>query len=299
MKRKIIKQAGQAYTVTLPIDWVRSNNLKSGDEIDMIAQEKILTITTDKKTKGGTIKLDLSPYTRKRTFHIMLNSCYAKGIDEVTIITNTKYPDLMANIGYAVVNQKGNQYIIKDISGTSTGNTEDILKRVFQMVIGFFDAAEQDIFGEQKETEDTVRKMDLEINKFCLFLQRVIAKHEADSTINTKVLFCYAFALEKMGDEVLRMWRTAIRHPIKKTKQLKELVVISRQGLEKAFLLQYQSTPENIEKMIELKELARKKSEQLLKTDAGTATFIMHTVNIIEDASDLTHLALIQKLKEE
>ena len=35
MKRKIIKQAGQAYTVTLPINWVRSFALDTKTEIDI------------------------------------------------------------------------------------------------------------------------------------------------------------------------------------------------------------------------------------------------------------------------
>ena len=43
MKRKIIKQKS-AYTITLPIEWIRDNNLTGADEIEVTNQNNDLVI---------------------------------------------------------------------------------------------------------------------------------------------------------------------------------------------------------------------------------------------------------------
>ena len=44
MKRKVIKQASQAYTITLPIDWVRQNQISNKSEVDVTVSERSLII---------------------------------------------------------------------------------------------------------------------------------------------------------------------------------------------------------------------------------------------------------------
>jgi phosphate uptake regulator len=39
MKRKIIKQASQAYTITLPIEWIRKNNISEKSEVDLVVDQ--------------------------------------------------------------------------------------------------------------------------------------------------------------------------------------------------------------------------------------------------------------------
>ena len=34
-ERKVIKQGNQAYTITLPIKWIRNNHIEAGDEINL------------------------------------------------------------------------------------------------------------------------------------------------------------------------------------------------------------------------------------------------------------------------
>ena len=42
MKRRIIRQANQAYTITLPIEWIRKNNLDKASEVNLEIKEKSL-----------------------------------------------------------------------------------------------------------------------------------------------------------------------------------------------------------------------------------------------------------------
>jgi phosphate uptake regulator len=297
MNRKLVKQAGRAVTITLPIEWVRKNGLKPGDEIDIETIEKDLILKSGKKIIGGSIQLDTTDFPR-RMKHYYINAAYAKGIDEIKLESDKDfYHDLNQNIGFAIVQQKGNKFVIRDISGISSENLDNIFKRVFQMILNFYDQAIDDIFGENKESYETVKKIDGEVNKFVLFLQRSIMKLSYPDPAIGRIMFAYSFALEKIGDEILRIWRTNIENKVKKDKKIKEIILLSKKGLEKAFEIYYQSSPEKVKEIMTIKDLIRKKSIKLLNINPVTAKFLMHSVKIVEDSSDLTHLALMKKFK--
>ena len=197
MKRKLVKQAGQAVTITLPIDWIRKNNLKPGDEIDIEASEKDLILRSDKKIIGEKIKLNLTDL-QKRIKYTYLNAAYAKGVDEIELEAEKGFfPDFNQNIGYAVVSHNKNIYTIKDISGVSQENLDEIFKRVFQMILGFYNKAINNIFGETKESFETVRRIDTEINKFALFLERSIMKLSYPDPSIGRIMFAYSFCIGK------------------------------------------------------------------------------------------------------
>ena len=50
MKRKLIKQGTGALTITLPKSWVSKYELKSGDEVEVDEQERILLLKLDGKS---------------------------------------------------------------------------------------------------------------------------------------------------------------------------------------------------------------------------------------------------------
>ena len=83
MKRKLIKQASQAVTVTLPIGWIRDNNLKSGEEVDFEVRENDLIISSGKKTVGNSIKLDISEMPKNTKY----NSIFSHMIDQNVVKT--------------------------------------------------------------------------------------------------------------------------------------------------------------------------------------------------------------------
>jgi phosphate uptake regulator len=298
MKRKLIKQAGQAVTLTLPIEWIRKNNLKSGDEVDLIIKERDLIISSDKRIKGDSIKLDSTGFPRRMKF-IYNNAAYARGIDEIELISEKKcYPNLSQNMGYAVVSQKDNVFKIKDIGGNSTTDLDEIFKRVFQMIIAFYDRAIENLLGEDMESQETIREIDMEINKFALFLQRSIMKMNYPDSEEGKIMFAYSFALEKIGDEVLRLWRTGIEEKIKMNEELKNFVLLSREGLSKSFEVCYRHNSKNVVEFLKMKDKTRRESTKLLDKSSGISKFVTHALRIMEDSWDLTHLSLMKNLKD-
>src|SRR3989339_464669 len=212
MKRKVIKQANQAYTITLPIDWVRKNSVDKNPELDVIESGKSLIVNSSNPVAGGSVSIDANEL-EGREIYLYLNSMYAKGYDEMIFnsrkdISSTLIKATSVLIGLALVSESNGKYVIRDIGGGNHSNLDEIFKRVFQMVLSFYDSAIGDIFGKEDETNQSLDNRDIEVNKFCLYLERAINKMTYSDSINGRVMFTYAFSLERIGDEIHRLWRT-------------------------------------------------------------------------------------------
>jgi len=83
MKRKLIKQ-GEAYTLTLPIKWIRSLNLSPSEEVDISEIEGNLLISTKPHQIKKEISVDL---TSDQEFYVrpFLNALYWSGYDKLKI----------------------------------------------------------------------------------------------------------------------------------------------------------------------------------------------------------------------
>ena len=121
MKRKVIKQANQAYTITLPIDWARKNNLDKNSEVDLNEEGNILIITSKNQIAG--IKVELEGDSDKRTLRNQISALYSRGVDEIVLKSKQEISQSLIEIlsssflGYALVEKKDNTYVIKDITG--------------------------------------------------------------------------------------------------------------------------------------------------------------------------------------
>jgi len=302
MKRKVIKQANQAYTITLPIEWVRQNKINEKTELEVTPEEKSLIIrSTTGKVEGGKVKINVEEL-KTRSAHVIISALFAKGVDEIEITCNKNISEKLMSacantLGYAVVSQEKNRWIIRDVGSVNSQDIDEIFKRIFQMILAFYDSAINDIFGEEKETEENLGLRDREIDKFCLYLQRAVNKMSYQNAIDGRTLFTYSFELEKLSDEIERLWRTNIKYDVKKTKPLKELAEIVKNGLEQAFDAYFMFSLDRIGECSKIREQVREDSLKYYKANPETMRFIRHLVKIIEEANDLTPLNIMRRLK--
>jgi len=293
LNRKLIKQANQAMTITLPIDWIRENNLNPGDEITIEKESKNLILKSSNKIVTGKTKINMNNFS-KRLKYIFINSAYAKGIDEIKVETKGEFfPGLSQNLGYAIIKQKPDYLIIEDIGGVTNTDLNEIFKRVFQMTISYYETAINHIVDDKHKDLEKIYLIDKEINKFALFLQRAIIKQSYSNQETGKIMFAYAYALEQIGDEITRIWRHHNTEKIKITPELIETLKISKNSVEKAFELYYQSNNKRIEELLKIKENSRK----ILSVATKNLIVITRAIKIIEQATDMTQLALMIKIQ--
>ena len=111
MKRKLIPQKS-AFTITLPIDWIRDRNLKPADEIELIEEGNNLVLSTDKKASQDKIELNLEK-GNESYYRIMIENHYLKGFDIIEVTYEDKnalkhIKNIVANLnGIEIVEQHG------------------------------------------------------------------------------------------------------------------------------------------------------------------------------------------------
>jgi hypothetical protein len=112
-------------------------------------------------------------------------------------------------------------------------------------------------------------------------------------------MLAYSYGLEKIGDEIHRLWKTCKENKMSRDKKTKELFLLSKKGIEKAFEIYYHANKENINELMSIREKIREESQKAIKKDPESAITFLRAINIVENAMDLTHLALMRTIKED
>lgn len=153
MLRKLIKQGSTSLVVSLPIEWVRANQLKAGNEVEITHKDNLVNI----KTKGdkSLLKYNLQVDSLdEMTLYINLLNLYRKGFDEIRIISKSnkimdyetnKQIDIFKSIkkwiprflGWEIITQ--DPIVIRDITGESSEDPDKLLQRVFFLLNSFVD----------------------------------------------------------------------------------------------------------------------------------------------------------------
>lgn len=83
-RRKIIKQGLGGRTISLPIDWVRKNNLRPGDDVKIYNEGNHLIITpTERPVK--TTQLTITPATNKLLLRTLIANAYRSGAERIVL----------------------------------------------------------------------------------------------------------------------------------------------------------------------------------------------------------------------
>ena len=164
------------------------------------------------------------------------------------------------------------------------------------MVLSFYESFIEDFFGNQKETLDNLRMRDVEVNRFCLFLQRAANKQSYSQEIESRIVFGYSFNLEKVADEIERMWRFSIGNKVKTSVEVEEIINLSKKALESAFDFYYRGNIKLASEVYDLRNKVRKKLMGMKNSDPNVNRILRHANRIVEDVTDLSQLALMGKL---
>lgn len=299
MRRKVIKQAGQAYTITLPIQWVRDFGVDKKQEVDVEQSANQLIISAQMSAKGQSATIDATNYT-KRILYQTIYALYAKGVDEIRVkceqhVTPTLRESVHHMISFAVFEEK-DAYVLKELGKSTTEQVDDLYKQVWQLIMHYYQSAITDCCKDQSATIEELDSRDREINKFCLHLQRLVSKQAHNNQQQGQILAQYAFMLEIMSDDVNRIWRFSVQSK-KNAKPIEKILELSLHCMQEAFHISYNPIAQRIEAL-------RKSRDELraltLKINKAPFTQLSHyALNIAERSADLSQLAIMRKFKSE
>jgi hypothetical protein len=181
MKRKLIKQ-GEAYTLTLPINWIRSLNLKPSEEIDISEVEGNLLVSAKpneaKKEISTTLTSDKESHLRP-----FLNALYWSGYDKIIITFNSiKQRKVINSIidnyfwGFEVIEEKDNQIITESVSEPIEEKADIILKRIFFIINENFNIINKDFRTNKFDNILQIVNNTRKINRYNNFCRRTYVK---------------------------------------------------------------------------------------------------------------------------
>jgi len=151
MKRKIIKLGQSTYVASLPCKWLKQQGLVKGDYLEFEEKENSLLISTEKRLPNKEKEIDITGLDTKIIERSII-SAYIKGYDEISLLfkkpetTNIKTEEIVkineliqkvANqhlIGMEIIEQRDNFCKIKDLSGVSSSEYNNVLRRIFLLI---------------------------------------------------------------------------------------------------------------------------------------------------------------------
>jgi len=181
MRRKIIKQK-TAYTITLPVKWVRNYDIDEKGEIDIEEEGNKLVLSTSNKAKPEEVDLTLEK-PEEQYCRIMIENHYLKGFDVLNVSFSNK--DMLSLIQSVVANLVGVEIVKQDktscvISQTAMPTTEEfksLFNRVVSILTYSLQIVEESIKGNVYDRLEEVEQLTKDARRFLLFLTRTIHKH--------------------------------------------------------------------------------------------------------------------------
>ncbi len=206
MKRKVVQQGPATLMVSLPSKWVKANNVKKGDEVDLVEEGNKLSLYYDKYNTKKKIELSFKKIQGKRHLTRTLFNLYRKGISEISI----KYEDtsmlksiqktLPLLMGFEITEQNKGIVVLKSIFKTDEGQFDKSFRRLFLLTKSIanesYDAIKNKRYGELKN----IASLEYAQNKFYMYCCRVVNMQKNLFETPT-VMFLLLQRLEDLADD--------------------------------------------------------------------------------------------------
>ena len=229
MRRKLIQHGLSSLTVSLPSKWVKENNLKKSDEIELDQLNGKLIISTKKHYDSKKIDVDISnsqPMIRK-----IIGATFKSGYDEVNIKFSSfeelkAVQDLMREqfSGFEIINQSKSSILIKNISQPNFEEFNNVLRRFFfvldSMASDVSDAINKNDFKWLKNTT----LMKIESDKYADYCRRAINMGFETEFKRLAPLYVIIEQLEKVVDRYKDLADYIFLNEIKINEKIKSVI---------------------------------------------------------------------------
>jgi len=287
MKRKVSRIGPATLMVSLPSKWVKKNNIKKGDEIELKETDHALVLSpaTFNNNKSS---VDIEFKTLKEFHKRCLEIPYIEGIDELNVsysdprIINLIQLEVDRLLGLEIVDQKNNRILIKNIARGENEEIEILIRRLFLMLTNSVEESKKHLrSGDYKLMEGLVNteKISSKLVYFCL---RALNIYGFKNQKKTYAIFTTIWAVE----QILDAYRDLAKHLIEDEPKIKkEEIVIYEKILD--YLKQFYDVLYNFdrEKFIQFyyfKDNLDKDIKSAIKTKDSNKLFLTYLHGIFD-----------------
>jgi hypothetical protein len=198
MEKKLTAQGPKtrkSYTVTLPIEWVKEEDLDKTKTVELTVVGKKVIISSSKDIKE---MIHVNGEEYKNCLVKVLQGLYKVGVNEIKLsFENIKLVNVCSEmieklIGYEIITHSKNYLIIKDITGESEESFKVIFRRIFLLIL------------EMLEIKNKIQleAIDKNIDKLINYCQRILIKKGHVEFTKTPIYYLMLDRLEKIADEL-------------------------------------------------------------------------------------------------
>ncbi len=274
MKRKLIPQGKGGLTIYLPQTWVKENNLKGGNEIEITEDKRKLIVTLDPQlSKDKKIEVDITGLDRS-SFLKIFTTLYENGYDEIKFkFKNENTPDFKSHHqiklseyipyyitrfeGMIIIHQTKDSYVAKDISVSSDKEFDNLLRRIFFLIMEFNETIIKSL--EQNDLSNLSKGQERHdnITRLVSYCIRVLNKRNTEENIKPH-LFHILSLLDLITDyhKYLCQDLISIKKP---SKELVSLIKEISKGMRGVYDYYYTPTTEKLIELSKQKYVLREK----------------------------------------
>ena len=219
VKRKVILHGPSTLTVSLPSKWVKNNNVKKGDELNINDEGNTLTIypgeehLLTKKRKVDFTNLD--PQSKR----IIITVLHKSGYDEVEI--KFKDPDTVKIIqerinsrliGYEITEQRDDVCIVKNVSGDHISELDILIRRAFLVTLSLANNSLEEVKKVRMNKLNELLVLEKTNNKIVNYCQRLLNKtpYKDEKTIYKYVIIGF---IERISDDYRDLIKVILSKP--------------------------------------------------------------------------------------
>lgn len=183
MKRKIVKHGPSSYIITLPLNWIRYNNLQKGAEVNLIENNNKIIVSSDIKERETILRAEIHLHEQKNIIESVINSLYEKGVDEIKIY----YKDSedfqyilkaleVTDTSFEIIDTRNKACLLKKITKIS-GEFDPVFRRSFLIALTLTEGVCEIIEKQDFSEIDNLLSLSKSNRKLTLFCRRFINKH--------------------------------------------------------------------------------------------------------------------------
>jgi phosphate uptake regulator len=309
MRRKVIRQGHNTFTVSLPKKWCDSHNLKEGEEIDIGEKGDLLILSKEAYRGTGEIDIDITGLERGAIM-LLIESLYTYGYGNIKLTTkDAKIQDYMHKkeiavssviqnaisrlIGAELVNSSKNSFEIEVLIEDSQEKFDVTLRRLFLLIISMFESFIEGIRKKDKSKMEAVETEHINIKKFSNYALRLLNKFGYLDAEKTTFYFAIIKFLGKF-DEIIKNFAgyTIIEGKLDLSEKCADMIEEINEAFKKYYGIFYKY---DLRKMSELhkerdlfkQKLYSEKYKYLTKEDVFVLAGLTQCYDIILDLIEL------------
>jgi len=291
MKRKLIKHGESSLTISLPRSFVKDNNLKKGQEIEVIESERGLFISPEKSKEHKSVSIDVS--NQLEVIRKILGATYKSGYDELNIkfssfeeIKEIKQALQSQFAGYEIIKQEKNNILIKKISEDDFEQFDNVIRRFFiivnEMASDIKEATEKDDFHWLK----SISLIKYESDRLADYCRRAINLKFKSNYKRLGPIYTIIEQIEKVSDSYQELCEYISNNKIKLSEKTKCIInkQVEFQSLFYSLFFKF-----DISRMNELKKAKEGLQEEIKSATKRTSEKEVYVLVIIDRALNIIY----------